>query len=276
MVPWRHILGGMRGKGRAAVYGVLLLLMSSTALAWGPDGHRAVARVAETRLTDKARAGIQALLGTESLVDVATWADEVRSTTHPATFNWHFTDVPVTARRFDRARDCMPDPEKGDCSVAALERLFDTLRTPGRSEIERREALKFIVHIVGDIHQPLHSAERDHDEGGNKVPVTLLGQMTNLHAAWDRGIIGSFEQNETTLMEHAEAWLASQQERAIARGSFIDWTNEGHDISRDIVYRHADDHTIDGPERAEAIRIIQKRIARAGVRLAAVLNRAFE
>jgi hypothetical protein len=243
--------------------------------AWGTDGHRAVARVAEARLSDKARTAVQALLGTETLVDVANWADGVRGTTHPATFNWHFTDVPINVRRFNRARDCRLDPEKGDCSVAALERLTAILRDTSKSEVERREALKFIVHIIGDIHQPLHSAERDHDEGGNLVNVTVNGETVNLHQVWDRRIIALAQENETTLTRHAEDWLKSQNERVVASGSFIDWTLEGHDISRDIVYRHADDHVIDAAERAEGIRIIRKRIARAGVRLAAVLNRAF-
>lgn len=255
---------------------LLILLMASDVSAWGPDGHKAVARLAEARLSEKAKAAVQALLGGESLADVAIWADEVRNTTHPATYNWHFTDVPVNARRFNRDRDCRPNPEKGDCSVAALERLAAVLRDPTRPALERREALEFIVHIVGDIHQPLHSAERDHDQGGNLVTVTLLGQMTNLHAAWDRGIIAAYQENEMTLVQHAEDWLSSQQERAIARGSFIDWTNDSHNIARDIVYKHAADHVIDAPERAEAIRIIRKRIGRAGVRLASVLNRAFE
>ena len=92
---------------------------------------------------------------------------------------------------------------------------------------------------------------------------------------WDRRLIALAQENDTTLARHAEDWLRSQNERAVARGSFIDWTLEGHDISRDIIYRHADDHVIDAAERAEGIRIIRKRIARAGVRLAAVLNNAF-
>jgi nuclease S1 len=265
----------MPSRSRATVTLVLILLTATDLWAWGTDGHRAVARVADARLSDKARAAVQALIGPETIVDVATWADEVRGTTHPATFNWHFTDVPVNARRFDRARDCQIDPEKGDCSVAALERLSAVLRDTSRPELERREALKFIVHIVGDIHQPLHSAERDHDEGGNLVNVTLNGETVNLHQVWDRRLIALSQETDTTLARHAEDWLSSQNERAVARGSFIDWTLEGHDISRDIVYRHADDHVIDAAERREGIRIIRKRIARAGVRLASVLNSAF-
>jgi nuclease S1 len=259
---------------RVTAHVLSLILVAAPAFAWGPDGHRAVARIADARLTPAAKAAIQSLLGNETLVDVAVWADEVRNTTHPATYNWHFTDVPITARGFLRSRDCKPNAEKGDCSVAALERLSAVLRDSSRPELERREALKFIVHIIGDIHQPLHSAERNHDEGGNRVTVTLAGEMINLHAAWDRRIIALSNENETTLAHDAEDWLETQSEQALARGSFIDWTNEGQRLSRAVVYRQANDHVISTAERVEAIGIIRKRLARAGVRLARVLNEA--
>jgi hypothetical protein len=248
-----------------------LLLVAVDAFAWGPDGHRAVARVADARLTPEAKAVIQSLLGTEAIPDIASWADEVRNTTHPATYNWHFTDVPVTSSGFLRSRDCKPT-DKGDCSIAALERMTAVLRDPNKPELERREALKFIVHIIGDIHQPLHSAERDHDQGGNLVMVTMNGQMMNLHAAWDRQIIAASKENDTTLAHDAEDWLETQNEKVIAQGSFIDWTNEGQRLSRDLLYRQAADHVITRAERLEDIGVIRKRIARAGVRLARVLN----
>lgn len=254
---------------------VAMLVLPANLAAWGPDGHRAVARVAQARLTPASRAAITALLGQQSLVDVAIWADEVRSTTHPHTYNWHFTDVPVDARTFSRARDCKTDAERGDCSIAALERLTAVLRDTTKPQTERREALMFIVHIVGDMHQPLHNAERNHDRGGNDVMIAEIGQARNLHSAWDSGIVRASGKDESTLAAAAEQWLMSQDEPAFARGSFIDWSIEGHDIARDIVYAHAADHRISGPERVEALRIIEKRIARAGVRLADVLNKAF-
>ena len=256
------------------VTSLLVIFLSSQALAWGPDGHRAVARVADSRLTPAAKAAIQSLLGNETIVDVATWADEVRNTTHPATYNWHFTDVPVEAQGFLRTRDCKPNAEKGDCSVAALERLSAVLRDPTRPDLQRREALKFIVHIIGDIHQPLHSAERNKDQGGNLVNVTMNGDAMNLHAAWDRAIIAASRENETTLAHDANDWLETQNEKLIAEGSFIDWTNEGHRLSRDFLYPQAADRVISRAERVAAIGLIRQRIGRAGVRLARVLNDA--
>jgi hypothetical protein len=133
----------------------------------------------------------------------------------------------------------------------------------------------FIVHIVGDLHQPLHSAERNHDRGGNDVMVAEIGRATNLHAAWDSGIIRASGRDDRSLAAAAEQWLMSQNEAAMTTGSFVDWTNEGHKLSREFVYVQVSDHRISNAERVDAIRIIEKRIARAGVRLADVLNRAF-
>jgi hypothetical protein len=252
------------------------MLVALPAFAWGPDGHRAVARVADARLTPAAKAAVQALLGNDTIMDIASWADEVRNTTHPATYNWHFTDVPVTASGFLRSRDCRANAEKGDCSVAALERLSAVLRDRTRPELERREALKFIVHIIGDIHQPLHSAERDHDQGGNLVNVTLAGETLNLHAAWDRRIIALSNENDTTLAHDAEDWLATRNEKTLALGSFIDWTNQSQRLSRDVVYPQAADRVISTAERVQAIGLIRQRIATAGTRLARVLNECLQ
>lgn len=254
---------------------LLSLIPVADAGAWGPDGHLAVARVAQARLTPAAQAAIAALLGRQSIVDVAVWADEVRNTTHPQTYNWHFTDVPLEAAGFQRSRDCRPNPEKGDCSVAALERLTATLRDPTQPQDARREALMFIVHIVGDIHQPLHSAERRHDRGGNDVQIAEIGLAKNLHAAWDSGIIRASGKDDRLLAAAAEQWLSSQNAAALAQGSFVDWTNEGHVLARTVVYPQAADLRISNAERVDALRIIEKRIARAGVRLASVLNQAF-
>jgi hypothetical protein len=255
---------------------LLSLFVATNAFAWGPDGHRAVARVAQSRLKPSAQAAIRMLLGNQTLVDVAVWADEVRNTTHTNTYNWHFSDVPITAPGFLRSRDCRPNVEKGDCSVAALERLTAVLRDPKKSATQRQEALKFIVHFIGDIHQPLHAAERNHDQGGNLVMVMLNGESVRLHSAWDSGVIGAFHLNDVSLAQRAEQWLGTQSESDIAGGSFEDWTNESHRIARDVVYKQAGDGVISAAERAEALSIIQKRIARAGVRLAAVLNQIFE
>jgi hypothetical protein len=112
----------------------------------------------------------------QTLVSVSAWADTVRKTPMPETYNWHFVDIPVDADppKYVAARDCKP-AAGGDCIVAALEREVAVLKDPHAAPRTRAEALKFLTHLVGDLHQPLHCAERDGDAGGNGVPVIFFG-----------------------------------------------------------------------------------------------------
>ena len=171
---------------------------ASHALAWGQEGHSIVAEIAQRRLSPEAARMVERLLGRgHSLASVASWADDVR-VTRPETSNWHFVDIPLAAPKYDAARDCKNDPKDGFCIVAELDRLRHDLRyAAGNDQVE---ALKFAVHFVGDIHQPLHTVLED--KGGNDIAVDLLmrgftcGQTrepseiaTNFHAAWDFGLI---------------------------------------------------------------------------------------
>ncbi|MEJ6007058.1 S1/P1 nuclease [Paucibacter sp. AS339] len=152
--------------------------------AWGGDGHRLIATVAEQNLTAAARAEVQRLLALEpgsSLASVSTWADEHRS---PQTGPWHYVNFPRDAAcTYEPQRDC----EGGACVVAALERQQALLRSAAPDE-ERLKALKYVVHLVGDVHQPLHAGFAD-DRGGNSYQVQGFGRGSNLHSLWDSGLI---------------------------------------------------------------------------------------
>ena len=243
---------------RAAV-SVVMLSSAGPAFAWGPAAHDAVARVAAQRLTPAAQKEVSSLLGAQSMSDVAVWADEVRNTTHTQTTSWHFTNIPLTSAGFSRSRDC-----QGNCIVAAIERQLATLQDRTRPRVQRQEALKFLIHFIGDLHQPLHAAD-SRDRGGNDRSVAPIGGATNLHAAWD-----------SSFVERLFGGLQTQRESDLVTGTFADWANESLRLARDLVYVQVKgDNAIVGGERQEAVRIIEKRVARAGVRLANVLNRAF-
>jgi hypothetical protein len=230
-----------------------------------------VALIASTRLTPATQKEVAALLGNESMEDVAVWADDVRDTTHPRTASWHFTNIPISSNGFRRTRDC----QQGSCVVAAIERQEAILRDRTRPRLARQEALKFLIHLIGDVHQPLHAGDAG-DRGGNLRMIVLIGGADNLHGAWDSGIIQAQGQNAKALASAANSWLQTQTESLLTSGSAVDWANESYTIARDVVYPQVKtDNAITAPERQEALRIIHKRIARAGVRLAAVLNRAF-
>ncbi len=139
------------------LFSVLVLAgTAGTAGAWGDEGHRVVARLAEARLTPAARAGVANLLDPgETLADASLWADKVKYTSRPETRPWHFVDIPRQMTSYDATRDCS-DPNPGDCIVVQTEQARQTLANPGA--MNRADALRFVVHFLGDLHQPLHCA----------------------------------------------------------------------------------------------------------------------
>jgi hypothetical protein len=162
------------------------VLGAGHALAWGPEGHAIVAEIAEARLTDAARAQVAQLLTQENhqhLDEVASWADDYR-VSHPETGGWHYVDIPLSTAAYDANRDCAG----GNCVVVQIQSFAATLGNKNAAPADRLVALKFVVHFVGDIHQPLH-AEDDDDKGGNDVHITYFGKSTNLHSVWDGRII---------------------------------------------------------------------------------------
>lgn len=183
----------------------LLLAPALDALAWGQLGHRLVARLAEPQLDPDARAAIAGLLQGEAdptLAGIANWADELRSTDPDLgrrSSRWHYVNIADPGCAFDAATDC----PGGDCVVAALQTQAAILADPAHGDEERRQALKFVVHFVGDVHQPLH-AGRGHDRGGNDYQVNWNGKGSNMHSLWDSGLLRSLDLDE-------DAWLARLQ-----------------------------------------------------------------
>src|SRR5262245_20991571 len=154
---------------RSVLLAAVLCFSCQHVLAWGQEGHAIVAEIAQRHLSPKARARVAEILGVGvSLASISTWADDARSS-RPKTYNWHFVDIPLDIRTYDAARDCKMVPEKGDCVVAAVARLRRELAARGTPPMARREALKFLVHFIGDLHQPLHTLLEEHGGNGRKV-----------------------------------------------------------------------------------------------------------
>lgn len=179
---------------------LLLCLLACTSLAhaWNGAGHRLVANLAEPHLSPAARAEVQRLLaleGASTMADVASWADDLRDRDDDLarrSTRWHFVNMAEDGCAFDAARHC---PE-GDCVVAAIRDQAAILADRGRTDAERLQALKFVIHFVGDAHQPMH-AGYGHDRGGNRVQVHVHGKGSNLHALWDDDLLASAELEET-------------------------------------------------------------------------------
>ena len=164
----------------------LVVAPATQALAWGTEGHRVVAEIAEQYLEPETVRQVRELLTIEnatSLANVSTWADQVRPQRR-ATGPWHYVDIQIGDAAYDAGRDC-PD---SNCVVAKIDEFVKVLADRNASSGARLEALKFVVHFVGDLHQPFHTTD-NHDRGGNEILVVFGGRKTNLHAVWDTGLL---------------------------------------------------------------------------------------
>jgi hypothetical protein len=183
-----------------ALAAACLSLVSQAALAWGADGHRLVATVAEGMLTPTARSEINRLLALEpgaTLASISTWADEVRN---PATAAWHYVNFPREGSCTYNAEQLCPG---GACVVSAIERQAAVLGS-AEPDVDRLRALKYVVHFVGDIHQPLHAGYAD-DRGGNSYQLQAFGRGSNLHSVWDSGLIRNWPGGLPALQAAVEA-----------------------------------------------------------------------
>jgi len=171
--------------------GLSLVGLSTTpAQAWTAFGHRLVARLAQTQLAPSTQAELASVLALEpsaDLVSIASWPDEIRDEPRfRDTGPFHYVNIHDSGCRYVAAQDC----PQGACIVEALPRFAAILGDRNQSPQARLEALKFVVHLVGDVHQPLHAGNRD-DRGGNQFQIQIDGRGSNLHAVWDYNILNS-------------------------------------------------------------------------------------
>jgi hypothetical protein len=255
----------------------LPLALPGAAQAWGPHGHRIVARVAEARLTPAARAAVRELLHEgDTLVSIATWADEEGHDVVPGSAPWHYVNVPITATAYD-PRFCTG----GNCVVARIKHFRAVLADRRAPLRDRQRALLFLVHLVADVHQPLHVGD-DHDKGGNDTQVQFLGEGSNLHRLWDSGLINTIDRNERAWVERINPLLDAETVRSWSQGSVEDWATESlRDAQRAYYFPAGSGRPILSGARlgddyvAFARPILERRLAQAGVRLANELNALF-
>lgn len=252
-----------------------LSFVATSAHAWGPNGHRVTGKIAQTHLTPLAQAEVTSLLGVESLAEASTWPDFMRS--NPSDFwrkdasPWHYITVP-------KGTTYMAAPAEGD-AITALGMFSEQITDKTLPVAQRQLALRFTIHLIGDLHQPLHVGRAD-DRGGNRVNVMFKDKPTNLHSLWDEDLI---EDEQLSYTEKAR-WL----NRRITMDQKATWSDTNPDtwveesivlrekvyeglgpydrdtlpnLSYDYVYKHRGD--------------IDLRLQQSGVRIAAYLNEIF-
>jgi hypothetical protein len=261
----------------------MIVAIEARPAAWGAVGHHIVARIAWALMTPAARDRANELLdkgGFDAFVAAGTWADEVRQD-RPATYNWHFVNIHVSESAYDAAKHCAAS-DRGDCVVAAIARLRAQIVDADSTPLQRTEALKFLIHFVGDLHQPLHTFD-NRDRGGNDVRVAALrgddGRPTNLHAVWDTALINLSPESEAARAERLLIGWAPRT--AIADLDVVKWVEGNRDISRDVAYKYPgfaptgpppDPVALDEAYRKAAVDVIDRQLQLGGARLAGLLN----
>ncbi len=245
----------------------VLLLFPLAGSAWGPTGHRAVGQVAEQHLTKKARKAVMHILGSESLAMASTWMDDIRSdTAYDHTHDWHWVTVPDSSTYAQSAKN--PD---GDV-VEAIDRMKAILRNDTASAERKRSALRMLIHLVGDIHQPLHVGRGD-DKGGNDFQVRWFKAGSNLHRVWDSGMIDERKLSYTELagsIDHAQ----KAEIRAWQQSTTVVWTEEAL-LLRPQVYGVEKGAEIGYEYMYANWPTVERQLLKAGIRLAGVLNDLF-
>lgn len=250
-----------------------LVLGVTPAFAWGPRGHRIVAELAAAQLTPQATATVNKLLavrGERNLGDVANWADNLRDTApalYRRTRRLHFVNFHSDDCNYDPPRDC----RDGECVVAAIDKYSAILANRAEPPAARAEALAFVVHFVGDVHQPLHADYR-HDAGGNDFQVRwrVHGQDrgTNLHRVWDSLLLDSAGLSTDEYVGR----LKAERTRIQTAGTPAEWAEESCRIDRDGGVYPAS-HVIDQAYAARELPVAEQRLRQAAARLADLLNR---
>lgn len=255
---------------RTLLLAVIFACLPTFASAWGPGGHRIVGQIAEQHLTEEAAEAVQEILGDESLADASTWADEVRDD-RPETGPWHYINPPSKARKV--SLDHCPDE---GCVLSVIVDQSKVLRDRRATAVEKAEALRFVVHMVGDAHQPMH-VSRAEDRGGNTIDVDLKGEKTNLHRAWDSGILNLRRTDWEDIAETLNAEITEDDIKDWSKP--LDpaaWATESYEHAMGFAYKIPANGKLDDAYIDQSQNIIDERLKMGGVRLAALLNRIYK
>lgn len=235
---------------------------------WGATGHRTIGLIAEKHLTKKTKKEIDKILQGESLAFVSTYGDEIKSDSRYKKFySWHYVNFPFNTKY----EDSNINP-KGDI-VSGINNCIAILKNKNTNREDQVFYLKFLVHLIGDLHQPMHVG-RSEDKGGNDIQVRWHNKGSNLHRVWDSNMIESWGMSYTELANNAKN-LNKQQIQAIQKGSILNWTYETQKLAirvygsakkgEKLGYKYSYDH----------FDTVRTQLQKSGIRLAQILNEIY-
>ena len=272
-----------------AAIAIAMLIATHTAVAWGGQGHRLVGLIAAERLTPVAAKRVTWLLDGQTLADVASWADTFTADQVQTSF-WHYLNIPPEAAGYDRDRDCPRQPGVAsgsradrwrDCAVDRITYWEERLADAKLDRADRATALKFIVHFIGDLHQPFHALGVG--RGGNDVQVRVFGEATcggdpskpspcNLHSVWDGRLIAHRNTSDREYVAQLQKLIVDKRVASQPPGTPEQWAEQSFRLAKEALVTSGTN--IDEGYYRRHIGVIDQRLALAGVRLAAVINRA--
>ena len=251
--------------------GVIALCISL--ISWGVVGHRAIGQIAENHLTPKAQLAVKELLGSESLAMVSTYPDEIRSyQQYGYTAPWHYVNVPQDLN-YEQFSKALTSLEKPNIHKAIFNCIAD-LKNTAKSKEEKVFALKFLVHLVGDLHQPMHTGKSE-DSGGNGIKVKLNRKETNLHGLWDSGLIDYAGMSYLELAKSCDN-ISKEVIKDWQKDTVEKWAFESYEMSKQLYAESAQNPDFDYTYYPKHADFVKKRLAQAGIRLAGVLNEIYK
>ncbi len=273
--------------------------------AWGDEGHEVIGLIADRYLDPSVRARVQSILAgdttqltTQDVAHEATWADKYRDSDRNGakmrynhTRNWHFVDLELDGADLNAACFGRPQLAPGteasqgpadDCVIDKIEEFAAELKQPTTAGDERRVALQFLLHFVGDLHQPLHAGD-DHDQGGNRKFASAPGVRSNtLHHYWDTEFVTRLGGNATEIAQRLIAQITPAQRARWSAGASVDWAMETYSVAKSHAYgllpapMPANDYQLSADYVTDATTVTAEQLSKAGVRLAVLLNRALD
>ncbi|MFD1258947.1 S1/P1 nuclease [Mucilaginibacter terrae] len=241
-------------------------------MAWGAEGHRISGQIASSYLTPKTRAAIKAILGNESVAMSSTWADFIKSDpNYNYLSSWHYIDFDKTYTYPE-----MQSYLKKDTSVNAytkLQFMIGELKKKSLPQEKKLLYLRMVIHIVEDIHQPMHAARTD-DKGGNDYKVMWFREESNLHSVWDSKLI-DFQGLSYTEYANAINFTTPAQRKAWQQEPMSKWLFDSKAISEEIYANTRRDETLNYKYNFKFIGTVNKQLVKAGVHLAGLLNQIF-
>ncbi|NJB70629.1 hypothetical protein GGR42_001091 [Saonia flava] len=252
----------------------LLVLLSvqfsfSNDMVWSKTGHRVIGEVAQEYINGKTKRELKKLLGTESLASVANFADEIKADRSFSKFSaWHYVNFPADKKYTD-----VEPSEYGDI-VIGIQKCIEIVKDESSTKADKIFYLKMLIHLVGDLHQPMHVGRLE-DKGGNDLQLEWFGRGSNLHRLWDSNMIDDYGLSYTELANKLPK-LSKPEQKALQQGDIFDWVEESQELANEVY---------DSVEVGEKVGYrysykywgtVERQLQIGGVRLAKVLNDLFK